>query len=344
MNSLLTLAPTDARLTWNGSVGLEHSPAGTIARRLTPNSPELFTSGPDCNLWNLAGYPVGVRIAFETDATSLGGHCMPAVNLAPLDIVIDGEIVGSMKIDENGAFGCDGLPTGLKRVELWLPHCGVFALRDLQFSVGATVAASPDHRPRWMTYGSSITHAMEAQSPARTWPAMVARRNNLNLTCLGFSGNCHLEPMVARVMRDLPAHYISICAGINISGGSLSPRTFRAALIGFVSIIREKQPDVPLALISPILSPPRETHIENSPWTLPRMRDEVRHAVAALNAHGDNATFYVDGLEIIGPDEAHIMPDELHPGGDGQRVVAQKFEQAVGARLWGAAPAKIETL
>ena len=344
MNSLLTLAPTDARLTWNGQIGFEHSPAGTIARRLTPHARELFTSGPDCGLYDLAAYPAGVRIAFETDATFIGGHCAPAPHLAPLDIAIDGEIIGSRKAGETGEFRCDGLSAEFKRVELWLPHCGVFQLRDLQFSAGATVRPSPDNRPKWVTYGSSITHAMEARSPTQTWPAIVARQNNLNLTCLGFSGNCHLEPMVARVMRDLPADSISICAGINISGGSLSPRTFRAALIGFISIIREKQPDVPLALISPISSPPREVRINDSPWTLPKMRDEVRAAVAALNSHGDNATFYVDGLDIIGPNEAYVMPDELHPSGDGQGVVAAKFGEVVGARLWGRAPAQIATL
>ena len=334
MTTPLTLAPADARLTWSGHVGLEDSPNGTIARRLTPNAAELFNSGPECHLYELAGHPAGVRIAFETDSTFIGGHCTPVDDLAPIDILMNNEIVGSMNADENGAFRFDGLISGFKKIELWLTHYGLFQLRDLQFAADSTVRHAPDNRPRWTTYGSSITHAMEAHSPAQTWPALVARRNDLNLTCLGFAGNCHLEPMVARVVRDVPADFISISAGINVSGGSLAPRTFRAAIMGFVSIIREKQPDAPLALISPILSPPRETYIEGSPWNLCFMRDEVQAAVAALNAHGDNATFYVDGLDIVGPDESHIMPDELHPDGDGQTVVAAKFEQIVGARLW----------
>lgn len=336
MKTPLTLVPADARLTWSGHVGLEHSSAGTIARRLTPNAPELFTSGPECNLWELAGMPAGVRIAFETDSTFIGGHCTPTNDLASIDIVSAGEIIGSMQADENGAFRFDGLSSEFKKIELWLPHYGLFQLRDLEFLANSIVRAVPDNRPRWTTYGSSITHAMEAHSPAQTWPAIVARHNDLNLTCLGFAGGCHLEPMVARVVRDLPADTISISAGINISGGSLAPRTFRAALIGFVSILREKQPDTPLALISPILSAPRETFIEDSPWNLCFMRDEVRAAVAALNAHGDNATFYVDGLDIVGPDEAYIMSDDLHPNGEWQSVVASKFDEIVGARLWGA--------
>ena len=334
MNQILT--PDDVRLFWSGCISLEHCAGGTIARRLTPHSKELFPSQPLCNLWELSSHPAGVRISFETDSIFVGGHCAPGADIAPVDIVRDGAIIASMPIDANGAFRFDGLGCDSKRLELWLPHRGVFQLRALEFASAARITAAPDARPRWTTYGSSITHAMEAHSPAQTWPALVARRNELNLTCLGFAGSCHLEPMVARVMRDQPADFISICAGINISGGSLSPRTFRAALIGFVSIIREKQPNAPLALISPILSPPRETHIEGSPWNLQLMRAEVRGAVAALNSHGDNATFYIDGRDIVGPAEAHIMPDELHPSGDGQTVVAAKFDQIVGARLWGA--------
>ena len=337
MKHLLILTPDDARLAWHGQIGLEHGNSGTIARRLTPHSESLFPSGEAGNLWNLAAHPAGVRIAFHTDATFIGGRChAPEANLAPIDMVCDGEIIGSAKADESGDFAFADLPARRKKIELWLPHRGVFRLRELHFSAGANVEPLSDERPRWMTYGSSITHAMDARSPTQTWPARVARRANLNLTCLGFSGNCHIEPMVARVMRDHAADYISICAGINVSSGSLSPRTFRAALIGFVQIIREKQPDVPLALISPIFSPPRENHIEGSPWNLPEMRDEVRGAVEALREHGDNATFYVDGLEIVGPNQAYVMPDQLHPSADGQSVVADQFERVVGARLWGA--------
>ena len=66
--------------------------------------------------------------------------------------------------------------------------------------------------------------------------------------------------MIARMIRDLPADFLSMKVGINIQGGNtLNERTFRAAIIGFVQIVREKHPDTPFAVISPIYSPPRET-------------------------------------------------------------------------------------
>jgi lysophospholipase L1-like esterase len=332
-----TVAPTDKRLTWLGCIGLETSNEGTIARRLPPFSRELFPSDESDALWNHAGTPTGVRIAFETDSTVIGGHYLPQTGLKPIDIFSDGELVASLSLNESDQFYVEDLPAHTKKIELWLPHSGVFTLHNLFFSPDAIITPISDTRPKWLTYGSSITQAAAANSPSTTWPAIVARNNDLNLTCLGFGGNCHLEPMVARVIREQAADYISICAGINIFRGTYAPRTFRAALIGFIQIIREKHPRTPIALISPIISPPRETVTELAPsavgWTLPLMRAEVKAAVEALRTHGDDAIFYVDGLDILGPDEANVMPDQLHPDANGQFILAKNFNRVVVSRF-----------
>jgi hypothetical protein len=88
-------------------------------------------------------------------------------------------------------------------------------------------------------------------------------------------------------MRDLPADYLSMKAGINIYGlNSLTERTFRPAVIGFVQTVRDGHPDAPLTVISPILSAPREQTPNQAGMTLRRMRAEIAAAVAALRAHG----------------------------------------------------------
>jgi lysophospholipase L1-like esterase len=336
MNSQI-LSPLDERLTWLGCIGHENSSEGTIARRLPPYSRELFPSNALDGLWIQSGFPNGMRIAFTTDSTIIGGHYSPDEGLKPIDIYSDGELVASLPLNTGDSFLFSDLPIGSKNIELWLPHIGTFALRDLIFSADATITPVEDNRPKWLTYGSSITEAAAATSPSVTWPAIVARENNLNLTCLGFGGNCHLEANVARVIRDREVDYISICAGINICSGSMGPRTFRPALIGFIQIVREKHPNTPIALISPIISPPRETVTETAPsqvgWTLPLMRDEVKAAVEALQKHGDKNIFYVDGLDILGADETYILPDELHPDAEGQFVIAKNFNRVVASRF-----------
>ena len=74
-------------------------------------------------------------------------------------------------------------------------------------------------------------------------------------------------------------------------------RTFRPAVIGFVHIVREKHPDTPLVVISPIFSPPRETTPNAAESTLTQMRVEVAEAVDAMQDRGDTNLHYVDGLD-----------------------------------------------
>jgi hypothetical protein len=83
----------------------------------------------------------------------------------------------------------------------------------------------------------------------------VVRRRGLHLTSLGFGGQCHLDAMMGRVIADLPADYITLKLGINTIGGSHSARTYPAAIVGLVQIIRDKHPDTPMALVSPRASP-----------------------------------------------------------------------------------------
>jgi hypothetical protein len=273
-----------------------------------------------------------VRLRFRTDAETLMLALVPTDEERLLDLTINGELLVTCCAE----VGSDQVlfpfvPAGDKVVEIWLPQTHRVALRHLLVEDGADVEAVEDTRPKWITYGSSITHCGAAHSPARTWPATAARERDLNLTCLGYGGNCHLEPMVAMMIRDMPADFISLKVGINILGAaSLSPRTFRSAIIGAVRIIREKQPDIPIAVISPIVSPPRETEPNPVGLSLTKMREEVQDAVRRLTDCGDGNLHYFSGLDLFGEDlAADYLPDDVHPDGDGYEIMGRNFSQLV---------------
>lgn len=327
-----TIAHDDPRLTWQGAVSLETTPDYTAPWRLPFAERQLYQPQ---DLIGRAAMPSGVRLVFDTDSRCIEGSIEPGGDeMAPIDLCIDNQPAASRPLHDRDAFRFGDLPAGNKRIELWLPQFGLFRLRSLALDAGATLTRIPDDtRPRWITYGSSITHCRAAASPTGTWPAIVARSRNVNLTSLGFGGQCHLDSMIARLIRDLPADAISMCVGINIHGGSLNRRTFRPAIIGFVRILREKHPTTPLAVISPILSPPREVPTA-APMTLPEMRDEVAAAVEILRAHGDRNTHYFDGLSLFGPDHAHLLPDQLHPNAEGYALMARNFLEGIAPTLF----------
>lgn len=318
---------SDPRLSWPGAVSVQHTLDWSLPWRAPYQQLDLF---PPLELQARLAMAAGVRLAFVSNTRTVAGTLIPVPDMSPIDLCCDGQLIASYPLNGRASFHFANLPAGEKRIELWLPQIGEFKLRSLALDDGASLSMYTDTRPRWITYGSSITQCRTAASPAQTWPAIVARRCGFNLTCLGFGGQCHLEPMLARLIRELPADYLSMCVGINIYGAaSLSPRTFRAAIIGFVQIVREKHPDTPYVVMSPIYSPPRETTPNAVDFTLQAMREEVAAAVEALQTAGDRHLHYVNGLAIFGADYAHLLPDELHPDAEGYRRMGQNFTTEV---------------
>ena len=139
-----------------------------------------------------------------------------------------------------------------------------------------------------------------------------------------------MDPMVALVIRDLPADVITLKLGINMHGGTTSPRTFRPGVIGFVRIIREGHPQVPIGLISPIISPPREDTPGLTGMTLKMMRAELMDVVERLRHCGDANVHYFDGTRLFGPELVDdYLPDLLHPNGDGYEILGRNAAEKV---------------
>jgi hypothetical protein len=318
----------------HGAVSLEPIDGGLKPWRLPYARLALYP--PDVMI-GLAEQTAGVRVRLQTDADGVDLHVAPLGGARLFDLVIDNALLQTGMLEagqETVRFA--GLPVGAKVVEIWLPQGAPVVVRGLETRDSALLAPAEDPRPKWLTYGSSITHCHGAHSPARTWPATAARQMNVNLTCLGFSGNCHMEPMLARLIRDLPADLITLKMGINIQGGStLSERTFKAAAIGFVQLIRERHATTPLGVISPIISPPREDTPNAVGLTLPRMREELADAVARLEEHGDNHLVYCDGLRVSGEALLPYLPDQLHPNGDGYELLGRNVAEVALAQLVG---------
>jgi hypothetical protein len=317
------IAANNPRLQWAGSVSTELTSESVMPWRIPFRDRSLYAA----DLVERAAMPAGVRLRFRSDSSFIEGYCDPVPERSPIDLVIDGEMAGSADTADRSEFRFEDLGDRSKLFELWLPQFGEFRFNGMTLSDGALLAEPGGGEPlKWTTYGSSITQCRAAGSPTLTWPAIVARSRGYDLTCLGFGGQCHLDPLIAQVIRDTGADLISLCLGINIYGGaSLSVRTFGPGIMGFVRIIREKHPDTPVALMSPIYSPGREETQNAVGLTLRQMRDEVSAAAEKLRAHGDRNITYIDGLDIFSSEHAALLPDDLHPNSEGYGLMAKSL-------------------
>ncbi|MEU4480534.1 SGNH/GDSL hydrolase family protein [Micromonospora sp. NPDC023966] len=324
----MDLAPDDSRLGLTAHAELLRQGGWLVPRRLPAAGREPTI---DPGLLESAGMPAGVRLEFTTDARALEWDVdvrlpkVPVRPLAPFDVVVDGRRVARRFIEGTGVVAVDGLPAGRKRVQIWLPQYGSSRLGRLRLR-GASLVVPTPARSRWITYGSSITHCTGADGPSETWPGLIATANDWHLRCLGFAGECHLDPVVARYIRDTPADLISLCVGVNIHGASsFAARSLAPALVGFVQTIRDGHPRTPIVLITPIAAPERERATNAVGLSLGEIRQRVAAVAVGLRSAGDDDLHVLDGLTVLCMADGHLLPDGLHPNQDGFRLIAERL-------------------
>ncbi|WP_194542962.1 SGNH/GDSL hydrolase family protein [Paenibacillus sp. JZ16] len=309
---------------FHGAVSLEHREDGIKPWRIPYMDYELY---PPAGIDGKAEICAGVRLRLRTDSTEVAVSFAPLSDAAAMDCMADGELCQTLSLPVGATEALfSGLKDGIKDLEIWLPQNIGITVSGLRIDAHAVGVTLQDTRPRWITYGSSITQCVGASSPSRAWPAIAAEACGFSLTNLGFSGNCHMEPMIGRLIRDLPADFISICVGVNIyGGGTISPRMFKPLLIGLLATIRDKHRDTPLLVISPIYGTVRETQLNSQGFTLPLMRELIRETVELLRDRGDRQLYYQDGLNWFGPEDEAFLTDGLHPGAEGYELLGQRF-------------------
>ncbi len=266
-------------------------------------------------LEDVARMPAGVRLEFETTASAFAWNLDTT---GDVDVVVDGELVS-----RSPTVRVTSLAEGRKQVRIWLPQSHHVRLGD--FHLTGDLIPLPEG-PRWLTYGSSITQCRLAAGPSETWPALVATELGWSLRCLGFSGECHLDPAVARFIRDSEADVISLCVGVNIHGrATFSQRSLGPALDGFIRTIRDGHPHTPILLITPLHAPDREQQPNAVGLTLADVRAEITNAPHGLPV--------LDGRRVLGPADAHLLADGLHPNADGYRLIAKRLKPHLAALL-----------
>ena len=322
-----------------------------------------FGQHPDENIGWMASYPAGVRLEFETRASvielDVTLSLKPSLDIPPPRIATF-HLEGRAGILATYSVPINPLRAGLmfphvrvilvappaeasRHLTIWLPHNMRVTLHSVRADAPVTPAA-PSLMPRWLHHGSSISHGMETESPLGTWPRQSARALGLDLTDLAFAGQALLDPFVARAIAREAADIITLKLGINVvNAASMTARSFAPALHGFLDIVRESHPDVPLVVITALLCPIHETRSGplvrlpsgelgagewggNEGLTLQHTRSLVREAVSARGADANIAV--LDGMSLLGASDEHVLFDMLHPDQSGHDLIAARFVEA----------------
>lgn len=293
-------------------------------RRLDP---ALLISPATDGLEDRASMGAGIRASWTASSGKLVLDAEGTADSSPFDVLVGGKLTHRVpaagRVRYELALGT--LMPGTS-VQLWLPQFGTVRIREASLQ-GEGVESATGSGKRWLTYGSSLTHCQQADGPSETWPALVANRYGWQLTSLGFAGECQLDPAAESTLQQLPADVISLCLGINSYNAAVfSERSYASQVLGFLANIRKAHPLAPIAVITPMLSLPREDLPNAVGMTLRDYREATAAVVRVLQDRGDRGIHCVDGAAVFTPEEAaELMPDTLHPDNTGYRLMAARL-------------------
>ncbi len=316
---------------FQGTLFLSEETDGVAPVRLPPADALLYPS-PGDQLITYARAPSGSRLRFSTSSHSVTVKLAISAQKGDthrLDITLGDRVICSTDLttaDREVTLALQPSPDKpAPTYDLWLPQGPPTRVAALEVPDGHTIDPALDHRTRWLAYGSSLTVGWEAASPTGTWPAVAARATDTCLLNMGLDGQCHLDPAVAMVVRDQSMDIITLELGINVYGASsLNSRTYPAAVIGFIRIIRERHPLTPIGVITPIASPDREAQPNAVGRTLEEYRRMMRDAVERLVRHGDKHLILFEGTDLLSPEESDLLVDGLHPGPHGYQLMGER--------------------
>ena len=295
-------------------------------RRLDENLAKRVSRGVDILHTNTAGG----RIRFVTNSKSLaflikcdGG--LPSengayLNRVALDVYADGRFFGVTRGGNSypntyyeAIVKSQGIAEGDKTFTVYMPNYGEIHQVYVGIEKGATLSAAPDYtyEKPIIYYGSSITQGGCASRPGNAYPSMLERMLDSNYINLGFSGNAKGEPEMAEYIASMEMSVFVY----DYDHNTPSREHLLATHEPFYKIIREKNPDIPIVMIS-------MPKYDLTEYDLDRYKIIKRTYERAVEA-GDKNVYLIFGKELLSGIESDGLCDGCHPNDLGFRYMAE---------------------
>ena len=206
----------------------------------------------------------GGRVRFITDSPYVAIKCefalvgrneaTPLSATAAIEMSVDGEFGGVFRTSpdfrDEVHIGVTDIRAGEGEhlITLFMPTHSHLSALYVGLKPGAVVKSAPDHKYEKpiVFYGSSITHGTGATRSGNSYPAQISKRLDLNFINLGFGGLAKGEPAMAEYISTLDMAAFVYDYDFNAPTSEHLLNTHEP----FFKIIREKNPDLPILMVS----------------------------------------------------------------------------------------------
>ena len=214
--------------------------------------------------------------------------------------------------------GLAPLPGGMRHYALYLPLYNGLEELMLGFGPGARVEVGrvPAVSDPIVFYGSSITQGGCASKAGSCYSTILARRLDAAQINLGFSGNAKGEESMAEYISGLKMSAFVF----DYDHNAPDVQHLAATHEPFFRVIRQKQPELPVILVS-------RPDFDGNPEQSKQRRDVILRTYANAKAAGDRNVYFVDGQQFFGPRDRDLCTvDGTHPNDIGFLRMADGLE------------------
>jgi lysophospholipase L1-like esterase len=303
-------------------------------------------------VWNLSNQSAGLMIRFRANSPEIriryavgGKHAlphMPATGVSGVDLYAvsnDGEwrwcagkyaFGDTITYDFRNLSPNDNYHKHGREYRLFLPLYNSVKWLEIGTPEGTefTPLAVRPEKPI-VIYGTSIAQGACASRPGMAWTSILSRKMDRPLINLGFSGNGRLEQEVADLIGEIDAKvYVLDCLpNLTIRPDSklgLTTEEIKKRVISTVTALRQKRPDVPIALAEHAGYTDEDINPQSKHYYV-EVNEVLREAFAALKSQGFQNIYLIPKEDFGQTYESTV--DGTHPTDLGMLQYADGYEK-----------------
>lgn len=185
-----------------------------------------------------------------------------------------------------------------------------------------------DSRPKYLSYGTSITQGYYTNHAEGAYPYILARNLDYDVQNYGMAGSAYCEDETADFLCSLGEFdLITLELSVNMFADGYSVETFKTRVLNLITKLRQTSSNAKIYCIG-ILPFFVDLGIKDpfnlSPDVLKQYRDVYYELVQSFN---DDKIIYVEAKDLLSPKK--LCTDLLHPSSSGMYEIAYKLTNII---------------